>query len=218
MVQRPSLRRSLTRAIVPALAAAAVAGAGALALVSFDRGPHGEIPQGCVLPPPPNIGGPIRLVDGAGRPVTQERFAGKPTLVYFGFTHCPDVCPTTMYAVGEAIAALGARGRDVQTALISVDPERDNPETMAAYVASNGFPPGLVGLTGAADQVAAAERAFKVTALRSPTPDGGYSVDHTSFLYIMDPLWRLAGVMTTVGKTPQEIAQCVRHALPDMGG
>jgi len=212
----PTSRRRLTRAVVPALAAAGLAVLATLLVVT-----HAERtaqtaaapPQGCVIPPPPGIGGSIALTNGAGQSVTEAAFAGRPTLVYFGFTHCPDICPTSMYLVKDALTDLGPAGADLQTALITLDPERDDPATMAAYAASGGFPTGLVGLSGPPAQVRAAMEAFGVVAMRAPGEGDDYNVNHTSFLYVMDGTWRMRGLVTTIGKTPQEIAACVSQAL-----
>ena len=100
------------------------------------------------------VGGPIDLVDSNGAHITQADFAGEPAVIYFGFTHCPDVCPSTMYTLAEALAAPG--GYDVQPILITVDPERDTPQRMGEYTHTDGFPPGLVGLSGTRAQIDAA--------------------------------------------------------------
>ena len=129
------------------------------------------------------IGGPFALVDGDGRPVTQAVLAGGPTLVFFGYTHCPDVCPTTLDAISQTLHAVGP-GKPVKALFITLDPERDTPAVMKDYLSS--FDPRIVGLTGpqaAVDQVA---REYRVYAKKVPTGDGGYSVDHTGVVYLMD--------------------------------
>ena len=135
-------------------------------------------------------------------------------MVYFGYTHCPDVCPTTLYALGQALAS--SKGHSIQPVFITVDPERDTPELLRSYVATGGFPAGLVGLTGSADQIRAAAQAFHVVYRKAPIEGANadtYNMDHTSLLYVMDAQWKTRGVMTTVGQTPQTIAACIRAAL-----
>lgn len=222
-------RRNLTGAVVPALAVAALAGMGAMYFVSQQRPGAGAsaAPVGCILEHADAIGGPISLVDTHGTAITQADFAGQPALVYFGFTHCPDVCPTTMYTLNEALAL--PDGYDVQPILISVDPARDTPQAMASYVATEGFPEGLVGLTGGEAQVAAAAQAFHVSYSRGDSnADGGYNVNHTTFLYVLNENWRTVAAMPTfrpgdlhpdgqmspvVPVAPQELAACIVAGL-----
>ncbi len=209
-------RRNLTGAVVPALAAAALAGLGMLALVSQNRGRQvaEPPPENCILGGAEQVGGPIELLDSNGATVSEADFAGKPAIVYFGFTHCPDVCPTTMYTLAEALAEPG--GYDVQAVLVSVDPERDTPEIMGAYALTDGFPPGLSGLTGTPAQIEAAKRAFRVYGARAPAegaPADSYNIDHTSFLYVMDGQWRTRAVIRTLGASPEQVAQCIAAGL-----
>ncbi len=209
----PKPRRALTKAVLPALALAAGAVALVLLAVTLPLMRPADPPQGCVTHPPETLGGPIDLIDGQGRAITQAAFAGRPALVYFGFTNCPDVCPTTMYLLEQALARLSSDGASYQSALITVDPERDGPAQMAAYAQTDGFPHGLQGLTGSLAQVQAAEDRFGVTAIKAPLEGGGYNVNHTSFLYILDGAWRLKGIMRTVQTTPEEVAACVKLSL-----
>ena len=129
------------------------------------------------------IGGPFALVDGDGKPVTQAAFAGEPTLVFFGYTHCPDVCPTTLDAISQTLKALGA-DKPVKALFITLDPERDTPAVMKDYLSS--FDPRIVGLTGTQDAVDRVAHEYRVYAKKVPTGDGGYSVDHTGVVYLMD--------------------------------
>jgi protein SCO1 len=135
----------------------------------------------------PSIGGPFSLVDGDGKSVTDRDFRGRYMLVYFGFTTCPDVCPTTLNEVADAIERLGARAQRVQPIFISLDPQRDTPAIVKQYVA--GFSPRLVGLTGTPDQVAKAAKAYRVyyAVHRTGTSPDEYTVDHSSILYLMSP-------------------------------
>lgn len=129
------------------------------------------------------IGGPFALVDGDGKPVTQEAFAGEPLLVFFGYTHCPDVCPTTLDAISQTFKALGP-GKRVAALFITLDPARDTPSVMKDYVSS--FDPRIVGLTGSQAAIDQMAHAYRVYAKQVPTGDGGYSVDHTGIVYLMD--------------------------------
>ncbi|MBC7768582.1 MAG: SCO family protein [Phycisphaerales bacterium] len=179
-------RRSLTGAIVPALAAAGLAALGALLIVGRNDEQNAATAAdlgSCILEHADAVGGPIDLVDANGTPVSQADFAGQPAVIYFGFTHCPDICPSTMYNVAEALAE--ENGYDVQSVLITVDPARDTPRVMGEYARTAGFPPGLVGLSGSEAQVEAAKRAFRVYSARADMPDapeGTYNVDHSSLL------------------------------------
>ena len=221
-------RRSLTGAAVPALAAAGLAAVGALVLVSQNGRDMVRAPvEGCILENADALNGPIDLVDANGTRVTQADFAGQPAVIYFGFTHCPDVCPTSMYTLAEALAQEG--GYDVQPILVTVDPERDTPEVMGAYARTNGFPPGLVGLTGAQGQIDAAKRSFHVYASRSDSagaPAGTYNVDHSSLLYVLDGQWRTVAAIPTMTRAdpndprspmtptpPSDIAECIAQGL-----
>ena len=211
-------RRNLTGAIIPALAAAGLAALGAILLVSRngDASKSAEAPivENCIQENADAVGGPIELVESNGATVTQADFAGEPAVIYFGFTHCPDICPTSMYALEAALAQPG--GYDVQPVLVSLDPERDTPAVMGQYVQTSGFPSGLVGLTGSRAQIDAAKAAFHVYSARAPiegVPDGAYNVDHSSFLYVVDGQWRTRSIVNTVGATPEQVAQCIAAGL-----
>lgn len=140
---------------------------------------HAGLPD----PAATGIGGPFALVDGDGRPVTQAAFAGEPTLVFFGYTHCPDVCPTTLDAISQTLKAMGPE-RPVKALFITLDPERDTPAVMKDYLSS--FDPRIVGLTGTQAAVDRVAHEYRVYARKVPTGDGGYSVDHTGVVYLMD--------------------------------
>jgi protein SCO1/2 len=207
-------RRNLTSAVVPAVAAAALAAVTALAIVGFKGFSGRTVPTNCVIAGAETMGGPISLEDGNGAPVTQANFAAQPSIVYFGFTHCPDTCPTTMYALARALQQPG--GYDIQPIMITVDPARDTPAVMKQYVHSGGFPPSLVGLTGTEQQVNAAAAAFKVYHQARPiegAPADQYNVDHSSLLYVMDRRWRTRAVMNSKDASPTDIAQCIAAGL-----
>ena len=131
-----------------------------------------------------HVGGPFTLIDQTGKTRSDTDFRGKLLLVFFGYTTCPDICPTELMQIGLAIDKLGAAGDEVQPLFISVDPERDTPAVLAPYVAL--FHPRLIGLTGTAEQVRAAADAYKAYYSKYTPPDGGvYLIDHTGFVYLM---------------------------------
>ncbi len=132
----------------------------------------------------PAIGGPFALIDPQGKTVTDADFRGRVMIVYFGYTFCPDVCPTTLGLLGQALDKLSPDERkQVAPIFITVDPERDTPQVMGSYVVN--FAPDLIGLTGTPDSIAAATRAYHVYAKKHPEPDGSYSMDHSSIIYLM---------------------------------
>jgi cytochrome oxidase Cu insertion factor (SCO1/SenC/PrrC family) len=132
------------------------------------------------------IGGPFQLTDQSGKLRSERDFRGHLMLVYFGFTYCPDICPTDLQAIGLAIDRLGAGADDVQPLFITVDPERDTPEHLADYVTM--FHPRLIGLTGGAEAVRNAADAYRVyyKHVDFDKADGTYTVDHSAFIYLMD--------------------------------
>jgi len=135
------------------------------------------------------IGGPFELVDaGTGKTVTDQSYKGKWLLIYFGYTHCPDACPTALNDLSLALDKLGDKRRDMAPLFITIDPDRDTADVMKDYAAS--FAPDIVGLTGSAEQITKAEKEFRVYAAKHPTKDGGYDMDHSSIIYVMDPTGR----------------------------
>lgn len=158
------------------------------------------------------IGGRFTLTDGAGRSVSDHSLLGRWLLIYFGYTYCPDVCPTTLNTIAEALARLGAAAARVTPVFITVDPQRDTPAVVAAYVGA--FSPRLVGLTGTPAQIAAVEREYRVYAARHVTGPGpgDYTMDHSSLIYLMDPRGRFAAVLPA-DQTPQELAADLSHYL-----
>ena len=129
------------------------------------------------------IGGPFRLTSHEGRAFTDQDLKGKPFAVFFGFTHCPEVCPTTLYDLTQDLEALGRDADKMRVAFITVDPARDTPELMKTYLAS--FDPRIVGLTGTEDEIAAVAKAYKVYYRKVPT-DSDYTMDHTATILLMD--------------------------------
>jgi len=130
------------------------------------------------------IGGPFTLTDQNGRSVTDQDLKGKPFLVFFGFTHCPDVCPTTLFEVSEILRTMGPDADRVGALFITIDPERDTPGVMKDYLSS--FDPHLSGLTGDPAAIAAVAKAYRVYFKKVPLEQGGYTMDHTAIVYLMD--------------------------------
>ncbi len=132
------------------------------------------------------VGGAFTLTDNSGKRVTDQDYRGKYTLVFFGFTSCPDICPAGLQLMSGALEKLGPKAQRITPIFISVDPERDTPEKLAAYV--KNFDPRLVGLTGTSDEIAAVAKAYKVYYAKVPNKErpGDYTMDHTSIIYVMD--------------------------------
>ena len=150
------------------------------------------------------IGGPFQLVDQNGRAVDQRILSGKWSAVFFGYTFCPDVCPTTLQELAAVQDQLGPKAKDFQVVFFSVDPARDTPAKLKDYLSTHGFPAGVIGLTGTPEQVARAAKAYRVYFARhGDGPD--YLMDHSVATYLMDPGGRFVAVLAP-GETPQEVA------------
>jgi protein SCO1/2 len=130
------------------------------------------------------------LTASTGGAVTEANYRGKWLVVYFGYTNCPDICPTTMLEIADALKALGPRAGAVQGLFITIDAQRDTPNVLADYLGS--FDPRLIGLTGPAAQIAAAAKSFHVFYERQDNDDGSYTYDHSSFIYMVDPEGKFA--------------------------
>lgn len=160
------------------------------------------------------LGGPFTLVDHTGRTVTERDFAGRALLVYFGFTYCPDVCPTELGTIAAALDAMGPAGERVTPVFVSIDPERDTPAAMADYVSR--FHPRMVGLTGSAEQVAQAARAYRVYYAKvRPRESTDYLMDHSSFIYLVGPDGRVRSLFRSE-TTPEAIAAAATAQLRAM--
>jgi len=159
----------------------------------------------------PAVGGPFNLVDQNGAAVDQSLLEGRWSLVFFGFTYCPDYCPTTLAALGAARAQMGDAAEDVQIVFISVDPDRDTPAALKTYLASDGFPPGVIGLTGSPDQVAAAARAYR--AFYEKVGEGPtYTMNHGLTVYLMGPDGRFRSALShDLG--PERSAQLIERVM-----
>lgn len=157
------------------------------------------------------VGGPFQLVDQTGRAVDQSLLEGRWSLVFFGFTHCPDYCPTTLQMLDATKRELGAEGEDIQIIFITVDPERDTPEAMADYLQTASFPDGVIGLTGTPDQVAVAARAYRAFYEKVGEGDA-YLMNHSLAIYLMDPQGRFSTTLNAeLG--PERSADLIRRAM-----
>jgi cytochrome oxidase Cu insertion factor (SCO1/SenC/PrrC family) len=140
------------------------------------------------------VGGPFSLVDHTGRPRTEADFHRKWLVIYFGYTHCPDICPTDLQAIAQAVDQLGPVGEAVQPLFITLDPDRDTAGHLAEYVPL--FHPRMIGLTGARGAIRRAAAAYKVFYTRAPAArPSEYGVDHTAFIYLVDPVGRYVGFL-----------------------
>ena len=134
------------------------------------------------------VGGPFSLEDASGKRVTEKDFAGRPMLVYFGFTHCPDVCPAGLQVIAAALDKLGPKADGLTPIFITLDPERDTPQVIGEYVKS--FNPRIVGLSGSPEDIAAVAKAYRVYFKKvadENSTSGNYSVDHSAYMYLMSP-------------------------------
>jgi len=159
---------------------------------------------------PAAIGGPFQLTDQNGKAVTDKNLKGKPTLIFFGYTHCPDVCPTSLFEISEVLRAMGKDADKVNAVFISVDPERDTPATMKEYLSS--FDPHLEGLSGDPAETAKVITSYRVYAKKVPTKDGDYTMDHTALIYLMDRDGRFVSPFN-LKRTPEEAAADLKKYL-----
>ena len=186
------------------LAAALGLMAGAAVLVWRSAGPAPS-------PPPSAIGGAFALTDQNGRPVTQAALAGKWSAVFFGYTFCPDVCPTTLQQLGAAEALLGPAAQRFQVIFISIDPQRDTPAVLRTYLSTPSFPRHTIGLTGTAAQVSLAAKAYRVYYARVPQ-GSSYVMDHSAVIYLMDPEQRFVKPLDLT-VPPAAVAAQIRQAM-----
>jgi cytochrome oxidase Cu insertion factor (SCO1/SenC/PrrC family) len=156
------------------------------------------------------VGGPFALVDHTGLPRSDAHFRGKLMLVYFGFTFCPDVCPTDLQAIGQAMERLGAAAESVQPLFVTLDPERDTTQRLASYVTF--FHPRLIGLTGDAKAIGQAAKAYKVYYAKVATSGGSYTVDHSGYVYLMDRDGKYLGFFPP-GSPPERMADVIQPFL-----
>lgn len=140
-----------------------------------------------------DVGGPFRLITHHGKPITDADLRGKPFLVFFGFTNCPDVCPTTMNELTGRFESLGADGDNIATLLVTVDPERDSQELLAQYMLA--FDPRFLALRGTPEETAAMAKAYRAYVKKVATKDGDYTMDHAAVVYMMDRDGKFVGTL-----------------------
>ncbi|MCC6780487.1 MAG: SCO family protein [Hyphomicrobiales bacterium] len=157
-----------------------------------------------------SIGGPFTLTDQNGKQLSDRDLKGKPFLVFFGFTHCPDVCPTALFEVSEIMRALGPDADRTRALFITVDPERDTPAVMKDYLSS--FDPHLTGLSGDPDALAVVAKAYRVYYKKVPLEQGGYTMDHTAIVYLMDKEGRFVAPFS-LKRTAEAAAADLRRYL-----
>lgn len=173
-------------------------------LIARERLPQTGAPQAAA------IGGPFRLTDQNGRTVTEQDLKGRPSLVFFGFTHCPDVCPTTLFDLSEVMRALGADADRTRAVFITVDPERDTQPALNEYLSS--FDSHLWGLTGDLSAITSVAKEYRVYFKKIPLDNGGYTMDHTAIIYLMDKDGQFVSPFS-LKRTPQDSAAELRRFL-----
>ena len=197
----PNNARRSTAFAIRAVAAAVVfvvLGLAAFLLVSPAQRPRAAL-----------IGGPFALQNGDGKTVSDQTLHGRPFLVYFGYTHCPDVCPTELARISDILTKMG--DKTIPALFITVDPERDTPKIMQDYVSS--FNPAIVGLSGSPEAVGATEKTFRVFARKGKRQtDGDYSMDHSSIVYLMDKNGAFVEAFN-VERSPEEAAKDLEKFL-----
>ena len=159
---------------------------------------------------PAAIGGPFQLTDQAGQTVTDANLKGRPTVIFFGFTHCPDICPTALFEMSEVLRVMGKDADQVNAWFVSVDPERDTPAAMKDYLSS--FDPRLKGLTGSPEAVAKVISGYRVYAKKVPLKGGDYTMDHTALIYLMDRDGKFVAPFN-LKRTPEEAAVDLKRYL-----
>jgi protein SCO1/2 len=211
---KSSKRNPPTPGASPPFALIAVAFAGALVLVAgllIGIAFRDQAKGVAGSPLAASIGGKFSLIDQNGKPFTDANLKGKWQLVFFGYTHCPDVCPTTLNDLSLALDQLGGQKNAVGIVFISVDPDRDTSAVLKSYVESFGGP--IVALTGTPDEVAQAAKDYKVYYAKHPRADGGYDMDHSALIYVMDPEGRFTATFT-----PDDSSDAIVARLKKLAG
>ncbi|MFC7399150.1 SCO family protein [Chelatococcus sp. GCM10030263] len=152
-----------------------------------------------------DIGGPFRLTTQDGKTLSDADLKGKPYAVFFGFTHCPEVCPTTLWELSQALQKLGPDADRIKVLFVTLDPARDTPELLKTYLAS--FDPHIVGLTGSEEEIAKLAKAYKVYWRKVPTDNGDYTLDHSAIVYLMDAKGAFTGTIAYQEKEEAQLAK-----------
>ncbi len=193
------------KSAIPLLAAVAVAVIASIGLLFWLAGNRKNNAD------QPVIGGAFELVDQNGKPFTEKNLKGKYSLIYFGYTYCPDVCPTELQTMTQALEMLGPLAKKIRPVMISVDPERDKPEVLKEYLTN--FYPGFVGLTGTPEQIRKAGQAYRVFYRKTDEKSASdYLMDHSSIVYLMDPEGRYLKHFA-YGTSPEKMAEGIRKAI-----
>jgi len=157
-----------------------------------------------------DVGGPFQLTDQHGKRVSDKDFRGRYMLIYFGYSFCPDVCPTTLAVMAQALDKLGDRSRRVTPIFITIDPERDTPKVLDDYM--KAFGPNFVGLTGSAAEIKDAEKKYRVYAAKKPLEGGNYGMDHSSVIYLMGPEGKMVSFYDEA-VSPDDLAKDLKQKI-----
>ncbi len=196
------MNRRLILPLVVFLAGALVLAAAAI--ITFAPGRQGQSGTGTA-----SVGGPFALTTQEGRTLTDKDLRGSPFLVFFGFTHCPDICPTKLFEISEVLRAAGPKGEKLRALFVTVDPERDTPEIMKSYLGS--FDPRIIGLSGDRPAIDAMIKAYRAYARKVPLQGDDYTMDHTALVYLMAKDGGFIGAFN-IEQTPAQAAQeWLRH-------
>lgn len=182
-------------------------------VITIDRIEAGPGEGRVVVTGQPQVGGPFTLTDQTGRRVDESLLEGRWSLVFFGFTYCPDFCPGTLQMLDATRERLGEAGDDIQIVFVSVDPERDTPRQLGDYLSSDGFPEGVIGLTGSEDEIAAAARVYRAS-YETVGEGEGYTMNHTLTIYLMGPDGRFRQALTS-GLGPEAAAGVIQRAMAE---
>ena len=177
----------------------AVAAGGAMVWSGYQRPHPTTVSTGSAL-----IGGPFTLVDQRSQPFTDKNLRGRPSLVFFGFTYCPEVCPTTLTHMSAWLKALGPDADKLNVVFITIDPERDTPRQMASYLSA--FDPRIRGLTGSPNAIDKVASAYRVYHKKIPLAGGSYTMDHSAVIYAMDRTGSLSGILTYDEPDPKALS------------
>jgi protein SCO1/2 len=196
------------RRLLAGLAAAALLAGAVFLTLDLTSGPRSQ-------PQSEAIGGPFALTAGNGQKLTDRDVRGKWLLMYFGYTRCPDICPTTLAEISETLKSLGPLAGEIQPLFITIDPERDTPDVVGTFV--DQFDPLIIGLSGTAAEIAAVAKEYHVYYARSAASaaDGdSYFMEHTAFVYVMGPDGKYATLFSPLrGQTPDDMAAKLRTLI-----
>jgi protein SCO1/2 len=164
--------------------------------------------NGAGAPQAGGIGGPFKLASSTGGELSSDDLKGRPFIVFFGFTRCPEICPTTISDISSWLDALGPDGKQIKALFVSIDPERDSVASMKDYLSS--FNDQIVGLTGTPEQIAQVAKEYRVYYAKHPLKDGDYTMDHSAVIYLMDRQGNFAGTLTYGDKAEDAVAKLKR--------